>query len=341
MDQHEDATDAAGWVALVAGPVELASAVERPGGLVAEIAAARSYRTQAKAPNTLRAYQSDWRQFEGWCDERRLESLPARPEAVATYLASLAMGGKADSTITRHAAAICWRHKQEGLVPPSARDERMVIADTLAGIHREQRARPSRKKAAISAADLARMIAAAEGQSTRAIRDRAILALGLAAALRRSELVALQLKDCEPVREGLKLTVRHSKTDQQGEGQVIAVPAGKVVKPVARLNAWLGVRGGAAGPLFLQIDPHGRLTAEPMSDRSVARLVQRYAGKAGLDPDTVGGHSLRAGFLTEAARNRASLAKMQEVSRQKKVDILLGYVRTAALFEDHAGEGFL
>ena len=185
------------------------------------------------------------------------------------------------------------------------------------------------------------MIAAADGQGTRAIRDRAILALGLAAALRRSELVGLQLADLELVREGVKLTVRHSKTDQEGEGQVIGVPNGTRLKPVARLNAWLAVRGGQAGPLFLQIDPQGRLTDRAMSDRSVARLVQRYAAKVGLDPECVGGHSLRAGFLTEAAQSKASLPKMQEVSRQKKVEVLLGYVRSAALFEDHAGEGFL
>jgi hypothetical protein len=119
------------------------------------------------------------------------------------------------------------------------------------------------------------------------------------------------------------------------------VPSGKVLKPVARLNAWLAVRGGAAGPLFWQIDPQGRLTDLAMSDRSVARLVQKYAEKVGLNPESVAGHSLRAGFLTEAARTRASIAKMQEVSRQKKVDVLLGYVRSAELFEDHAGVGFL
>lgn len=86
-----------------------------------EIAAARDYRAQAKAANTLRAYTSDWNQFEGWCDERSLESLPARPEAVATYLAALAMAGKADSTIGRHLAAIGWKHRQDGLVAPVPR----------------------------------------------------------------------------------------------------------------------------------------------------------------------------------------------------------------------------
>lgn len=311
------------------------------GALGEEIAAARSYRAQAKAANTLRAYTSDWNQFEGWCDERGLEPLPARPEAVATYLASLALAGKADSTIGRHLAAIGWKHRQDGLVAPVLRDERMVIADTLAGIRREARARPSARKAAITARELAAMIAAADGQGTRAIRDRAILALGLAAALRRSELVALEWRDVELVDKGLKLMLRHSKTDQEGEGQVIAVPAGKALRPVERLNAWLAVRGGGAGPLFYRIDPQGLLTDKPMSDRSIARLIQKYAGRVGLDPETVGGHSLRAGFLTEASRAGATIAKMQEVSRHKKVEVLLGYVRSVELFDDHAGKGFL
>lgn len=306
-----------------------------------EVAAARSYRAQAKAANTIRAYTSDWNQFEGWCDERGLEPLPAWPGAVATYLAALAMAGRADSTIGRHLAAIGWKHRQDGLVAPTVRDERMVIADTLAGIRREQRARPSRRKVAVTASELAAMIAAADGQGTRTIRDRAIMALGLAAALRRSELVALERRDVEMVDKGLKLTLRHSKTDQEGEGQVIAVPSGKTLKPAHRLKAWLAVRGSSAGPLFYQIDPQGRLTDKPMSDRSIARLIQKYAGRTGLDPEMFAGHSLRAGFLTEASRTGATIAKMQEVSRHKKVEVLLGYVRSAELFDDHAGMAFL
>ena len=151
-----------------------------------------------------------------------------------------------------------------------------------------------------------------------------MLALGLAAALRRSELVALQLADLTLVAQGLTLRICASKTDQAGTGAVVAIPTGKVLTPVKHLNAWLRLRGGDA-----------------MSDRSVARLVQRYAAAAGLDPATLAGHSLRAGFRTEAARTRASLAKMQEVSRQKSVDVLMGSIRSAELFDDHAGNGFL
>ncbi|MEE4454447.1 tyrosine-type recombinase/integrase [Novosphingobium resinovorum] len=309
--------------------------------LVAEVEAARAYRLRSRSANTLRAYASDWRQFQHWCWGRGLEPLPAAPEAVATYLASLARAGRADSTITRHLAAIVWQHRHEGLPPPTAHDTHQLIADTLSGIRREQRARPTRKKAAIGAKDLAGMIAKADGLNTRAVRDRAILALGLAAALRRSELVALQLADIELVDAGVTVRVGHSKTDQEGEGATIAVPTGKTLRPVAHLNAWLAIRGGEPGPLFTRIGTKGEYTAEAMSDRSVARLVKRYARLQGLDPEVMAGHSLRAGFLTEAARTRASLAKMQEVSRHKSLKVLLGYVRSAERFDDHAGSGFL
>ena len=309
--------------------------------LAGEVAAAASYRRRAKSANTLRAYSSDWGQFGSWCDERGLEALPARPEAVATYLAVLAQAGRADSTIGRHLAAIGWQHRQHGHVPPTARDNRMVVADTLAGIRREARVRPSAKKAAIAAADLMKMIAAVRGIGSKAVRDRAVLALGLASALRRSELVALQLADVQLVEQGARIIIRSSKTDQEGEGQVIAIPNGRTIFPIARLKAWLAVRGEAPGPLFTRFAANGAMTGLAMSDRAIARMVQKYAALAGLDPAEVGAHSLRAGFLTEAARSGASLPKMQEVSRQKKLEVLLGYIRSAELFEDHAGEGFL
>jgi len=338
----ENNEDTAGVEARVAvSPLAAAPSTVISELLGGEIAAARVYRRRAKSDNTIRAYESDWRQFEAWCDERQLEALPARAEAVATYLAVLAQAGRADSTIGRHLAAIGWHHRQEGCVPPTARDTRLVIADTLAGIRRDARTRPSQRKDAIAASDLVKMIAAVGGIGSKAVRDRAVLALGLASAMRRSELVALELADVQLVKEGARITIRSSKTDQEGEGQVIAIPHGQTILPVARLKAWLAVRGDAPGPLFTRFAAHGEMTGFPMSDRAVARLVQKYAGLAGLDPVKIGAHSLRAGFLTEAARSGASLPKMQEVSRQKKLEVLLGYIRSAELFEDHAGEGFL
>ena len=167
-----------------------------------------------------------------------------------------------------------------------------------------RRARPSARKAAIAAANLAEMIRVVRGIGSQAVRDRAILALGLASALRRSELVALQLADVRLVKEGAWLTIRSSKTDQDGEGQIIAIPNGNTILTVARLKAWLAVRGQSPGPLLTRAAPIGAMTLLPMSDRAIARIVQKYAALAGLDAATLGAHSLRAGFLTEAAHRR-------------------------------------
>ena len=128
------------------------------------------------------------------------------------------------------------------------------------------------------------MIRVVRGIVSKAIRDRAILALGLASALRRSELVALQLADVRLVKEGAWLTIRSSKTDQDGEGQIIAIPNGNTILPIARLNAWLTVRGQAPGPLFTRTAPTGVMTLLPMSDRAIARIVQKYAARAGARP---------------------------------------------------------
>ena len=176
LGENEDAVDTVVREEVNLVP-EASSTVVSPI-LADEIAAARDYRARAKSANTIRAYSSYWRQFEGWCDALNLEPLPARAEAVATYLAALARAGRADSTVTRHLAAIGWRHRQDGHAQPTHRDTQMVIAYTLAGIRREARARPIARKAAITARELAAMISVADGEGTRSIRDRAIMALG-------------------------------------------------------------------------------------------------------------------------------------------------------------------
>ena len=194
----------------------------------------------------------------------------------------------------------------------------MAIADTLAGIRREARARPSKKKAAIAASDLVRMIAAVRGNGSKAMRDRAVLALGLASAMWRSELVALQLADVALVKKGARSTFRHSQTDQEGEGQGIAIPTGPTILPVAPLKARLALRGDAPDPLFTRFAAHGAMTGLPMSDRAIARIVQKYAGLVGLGPAMVGAHSLRAGFLTGAARSGASCPRCRKCRGRRR-----------------------
>lgn len=305
-----------------------------------EVEATRAYVAAAHAPATRRAYASDWRIFLAWCDARGMEALPAAPEAVAIFLSAEAQAGVRPSTIGRRLAAIGYSHAQAGFDPPQQRAGAVAIRNAVAGIRRTHGVAKVRKRAADG--DMLRdMLRACDGDSPRAVRDRALLAIGMAAALRRSEVVALALDDVGVTPEGLTITVRHSKTDQEGAGATIAVPEGRRIRPKALLLEWIALAGFAEGPVFRKLTPQGRITARPMSDRGVALVVKARAAAAGYDPDHVSGHSLRAGFLTEAARQGATVFKMKEVSRHKSLEVLSDYVRSHELFRDHAGERFL
>jgi site-specific recombinase XerD len=324
-----------GQVPALAAPAPLI-----PRLLDAEVEATRAYVAAARAPATRRAYASDWRIFLAWCEARDVAPLPAAPEAVAIFLAAEARAGVRPSTIGRRLAAIGYMHAQAGLDPPQQRAGAVAIRNAVAGIRRTHGVGKVQKRAADG--DMLRdMLRACDGDTARAVRDRALLAIGMAAALRRSELVALALDDVAVTREGLTITVRRSKTDQEGAGTTIAVPEGRRIRPKALLLDWIAHAGFAAGPVFRKLTPQGRITARPMSDRGVALVVKARAAAAGYDPAQVSGHSLRAGFLTEAARQGATVFKMKEVSRHKSLEVLSDYVRSHELFRDHAGERFL
>jgi Phage integrase family len=165
--------------------------------------------------------------------------------------------------------------------------------------------------------------------------------IGFAGAFRRSELVALNADDIEETAEGLRVTIRRSKTDQEGFGHVIAIPRGMIACPVAALKAWLEAAVITEGPVFRPVAKGGRLQATRLTDGSVADIVKAHAQRAGLDPELFAGHSLRSGFLTSAAARGASIFKMADQSRHKSMDTLRGYVRDAEIFKCHAGEGLL
>ena len=185
------------------------------------------------------------------------------------------------------------------------------------------------------------MIAGIPADTLAGKRDRALLLLGFAGAFRRSELVALTVADLIEVEGGLRVSIRHSKTDQESAGQEIAIPVGGKLRPVEAVRAWLDAAGITDGPVFRPIAKGGRLLAGALTAQSVALVIKVHAKRAGLDPAEYAGHSLRAGFLTTAAEHGANIFKMMEVSRHRSVDTLRGYVRRADLFRDHAGAGFL
>jgi site-specific recombinase XerD len=311
-----------------------------PGIVDLETERADAYARAARADNTHRAYAADWTIFTTWCAERGERPLPASAELVRRFVAWEADRGRSPATIERRVAAIGHYHRAENFVAPTALPDAGRLRETMAGIRNSRGGKKTRKRAA-DAAILEAMLGTFPGEGLRALRDRAVLAIGMAAALRRSELVALTVDDIELVPEGLRIIIGRSKTDQGQEGAEVAVLEGSRLRPKAHLLAWMGAAGHDGGPLFRRLTRGDELTDDGMSDRAVARLVQAAARKAGLDERQFAGHSLRAGFLTESAARGATIFKMQEVSRHKTVQILSEYVRSAERFRHHAGAGFL
>lgn len=321
-----------------------------PPDLLAEIDGARDTLAAAKAGSTQKAYASDWERFCDFCDARNVEALPAHPDMVALFAHVEAEAGIAPVTIGRRVAAINHHHKEAGLASPTARDAAGVIAQMMAGVRRKY-ARKKDQKAPAAADVLTAMLATITGTGLRARRDRAILAVGMAGAFRRSEIAGMNLPDLAFEASGVRITIPRSKGDQEAEGQEIAIPEGRHIRPVGLLIDWLEAAELQApdpvtdkpqtGPVFRRLTRGDALTADPITDKTVARLVKACAAAAGLDPALFSGHSLRAGFLTEAAAKRANLFKMKDHSRHKSLDTVAGYVRDAAMFDDHAGEEFL
>ena len=301
-----------------------------------DVAAARRYADAEKASSTRRAYRSDVAIFAAWCASRGLEPMPATPGAVAAFLSAEAEGGAKASTLGRRCAAIRWAHEAAGHRSPT---QDRAVASVMKGIRRTIGAAKD-QKAAATADRIAGMLATIP-DTLGGKRDRALLALGFSGAFRRSELVALTVADLEETAEGLRVTVRRSKTDQEGQGAVIAIPRGARLRVPDAVRAWLDAAGIVDGPVFRSVNRHGRVGAAALTDKVVALVVKRYAEAAGLVVADFSGHSLRAGFLTSAADAGASIFKMMDVSRHKSVDVLRGYVRRAEIFRDHAGSSFL
>jgi len=307
-----------------------------PAALGPDLTAAVDLARAEKALSTRKAYGTDFRLFKTWCDAKGVSSLRASPETVAAFLAAETGNGTKPSTLARRVAAIRFAHKLAGRATPT--DSEAVKA-TLRGIRRTVGTAKIRKAPAV-AAKVRAMVGLAPDRLA-GLRDRALLLLGFAGAFRRSELVALDVADITETTTGLLVTIRRSKTDQEGEGVTIAIARGDVACPARALREWLDAAGIEAGPIFRPINKAGTVGVQRLTDRSVANIVKVYAELAGFDASLFSGHSLRSGFLTSAAAKGASIFKMMDVSRHKSVDTLRGYVRYAELFKDHAGAGLL
>jgi site-specific recombinase XerD len=317
----------------LAAPQTSASAVAL---LRDDMEAAVGFASQEKASATRAAYQSDFRIFSAYCDARGLVALPAATDTVAAFISAEAKGGAKASTIGRRIAAIRYAHKLAGHEPPTNAEG---VKATARGIRRSIGAAKVQK--APATADILRTMLDGCPNTLRGKRDRALLAVGFAGAFRRSELVALTVADVVEVQDGLRVMIRRSKTDQEGQGQEIAIPRGTKLRPAEALRTWLDAAGISEGPIFRAVSRGDNARSTALGADVVGDIVKEHCERAGLDPALFAAHSLRAGFLTSGAEAGASMSKLQEVSRHKSIAVLTSYIRRADLFKDHAGGSFL
>jgi len=292
------------------------SPAQLANGLVSLVETAQGYARAATSENTARAYAADWRDYLGWRARQGLEAHPlADPETVGLYLAALASGAgpgvwpRRVATIERRLSALVWNFAQRAL-PFDRRDRH--VATVLAGVRRTH-GRPPVQKEALLPEHLIAMLDAAPPSNLRNLRDRAILLVGFAGGLRRSEIVGLDCRDEDALTSagwpefldgGLLLTLRGKTGWREVE---IGRGSSEATCPVVALQRWLEFARIAHGPVFRRVQ-RGKVGSERLNDRHVARLVKRLAMVAGLRGDLseaerealFAGHSLRAGLASSA-----------------------------------------
>ncbi len=297
----------------------------------------------AKAPRTLAAYRADWQAFVAWCQDRGLGFLPAEPQTLGLYIADRSRGIAQlnPRSLERAIAGILYRHRLEG----HALDRRhSAIAEVLAGAKREK-PNPLRQALPLTAPRLKRLLEAC-GQDIVGIRDRALLLTGFYGALRRSELVGIDLEHLQEEGGGYRLVIPRSKTDQEGEGALVGLPrAGEEsLCPVLALEAWLRHADIDGGPVFRGIDRWGRVSLYRLSERAVNLILKSLAKSAGFSKAEIAGisgHSLRAGHITQAYEKNVAEAQIQSQARHRNPASTRRYNRAATLFSQSSAKGLL
>ena len=276
----------------------------------------------SKAENTLRAYQSDFRDFSSFCAKNGFSSMPSQPKIIALYITHMSKSSKF-STLKRRIASISVIHKLKGHYLDT---KHPIIMENLHGIKRTLGSRQKAKKPLLIN-DLKLLIQVITEEKTK-LRDKALILIGFAGGFRRSELVNIMHEDVEFVDEGVKILIKRSKTDQSGEGIVKAIPYfdNKEYCPVIALKNYINYKfdNKIEGKVF------------EISDKSVALIIKRYALKAGLDSSKYAGHSLRSGFATSAAEFGAEERNIMAMTGHKTTQMVRRYIQEANLFKNNA-----
>jgi len=295
---------------------------------------ARNYLRAAKSEATLRAYRADWRHFQEWCQGKGFPFLPASPDTVGLYLGEAASTHR-PSTLARRLTAINKVHRAAGH-PPPALMEHLSVGEILKGI-RHTHGTAQAGKHPLFTSDLRAMVDSLP-RGLIGIRDRALLLVGFAGAFRRSELAAIRVEDVEETKEGLLIHIPRSKTDPEAKGREAALPYGSTPEtcPVRAWRDWMAAAKVESGPLFRRIDRHSHINSRALHKDSIGGIVKRAARAAGLDPKIYAGHSLRAGFCTQAYVNGAREFDIMRQTGHRSLDTLRKYIRGRGLFRDNA-----
>jgi integrase len=281
------------------------------------------------AASTRETYACGWRQWERWCWGRGIQPLPAPPEAIAAFLTERAEAGVHFTTLDCYCSGIAYRHRQEGLADPTAD---FLVRRVRRGLRRILGVAPIRQAHPLTVAELSQIVTSIDTDDGKDLRDRAILLLGYASAMRPGEISALDVEDIQRKPTGVLIRIRRSKTDPDAQGQLVGVARGenRLTDPIRALDAWLNVRPSAPGALFTRVLYRRHPTSERLGPRAISRTVQERANAAGFDGMPVSGHSLRAGHATMAAVNGVPIDRIAAQTRHRDLGTLLNhYIRPA------------
>ena len=290
----------------------------------------------SKANNTVRAYKSDFNDFGLFCAQNGFKSLPTTPDIISLYLSYLSSKDNKVSTLKRRLVSIKVLHRLKGHYLDS---KNPIIIETLMGIKRRKGSNQIGKKP-ILINNLKEIINAIDKQNKEEIkkyRDRSILLIGFSGGFRRNEIVSLDYEDLDFVPEGLKITIRRSKTDQFGEGSIKALPYFDRSQycPVVSLKRWIEISKIKSGPLFRRFVKGLKLSKNRLTDQTVALIVKEYLNLAGIDNKNYSGHSLRSGFATAAAEAGVEERSIMAMTGHKSPEMVRRYIKEANLFKNN------
>ena len=291
----------------------------------------------SKAPNTIRAYQSDFSDFQFFCAKNGFRSIPSEPKVVSLYLTHLSTKDAKMSTLKRRLVSIGVIHKLKGHYLDT---KHPAIIENIMGIKRRKGSIQKGKKPILinHLKQLIDVIDEQNNEDIKKLRDRSIILIGFSGGFRRNEIVSLDYDDLDFVEEGLKIQIRRSKTDQFGEGSVKALPYFNSSKycPVISLKNWIEISKIESGPLFRRFVKGSKLSKNRLTDQTVALLIKEYLKLAGIESKNYSGHSLRSGFATAAAESGAEERSIMAMTGHKSTDMVRRYIKEANLFKNNA-----